>query len=253
MKEMNIKSFLPAIIFALFLGGCGNDPKVIQPTSSNDSGSAEQPSMSEPEKSDVHEVVVQEVLHTDKYTYLRVDEDGRQYWIAVGKIDAEKGSKYFYTGGLLKRNFYSREFDRNFDEIYLVSRITPADPTSGGSALNKAMSKMNQPEFELVEVETAPGTVSLDELFANPGNYEGKEVKVKGQVVKVNNQIMNRNWVHLQDGSKSSEERLDLTVTTQEVIPVGAIVTMEGIIKTNQDFGAGYRYDIIMEEASVLQ
>lgn len=58
--------------------------------------------------------------------------------------------------------------------------------------------------------------------------------------------IMNRNWVHLQDGSG---EGLDLTITTTENIPLGAIITLEGTIAMNKDFGAGYQYDIIMEGA----
>ena len=57
---------------------------------------------------------------------------------------------------------------------------------------------------------------------------------------------MNRNWLHIQDGS---EEGLDLTVTTEENIALGAIVSLEGVITLDKDFGAGYRYDIIMEKA----
>ena len=60
---------------------------------------------------------------------------------------------------------------------------------------------------------------------------------------------MNRNWIHLQDGS---EEGLDLTVTTTELVRLGDIVSLEGTIVLDKDFGAGYRYDIIMESA-VLQ
>ena len=70
-----------------------------------------------------------------------------------------------------------------------------------------------------------------------------------GKCVKVNPMIMGRNWIHLQDGSG---DNLDLTITTTENIPVGHVITLEGTIALNKDFGAGYKYDIIMEEA-VLQ
>ncbi|MEZ5059187.1 MAG: hypothetical protein R2879_19300 [Saprospiraceae bacterium] len=69
-----------------------------------------------------------------------------------------------------------------------------------------------------------------------------------GKVVKINPMIMGRNWVHLID---ASVEEADLTITTQEPVPVGAIVSLEGTIALDKDFGAGYRYDIIMENAEL--
>lgn len=260
LNYMTFKNYHLSIAFVAFLMvACGNDPKVIKPVSSG--GSAESqteapgsgPATS---GSEVHEVEVKDVLQAERYTYLEVEEDGEEYWIAVGKIEAEKGERYYYTGGLLKRNFYSRDFDRNFETIYLVSRITPARGASrenGGSALDQAMSKMNQPQIKEVEVEVPADAVALDDLFSDPAKYEGQTIQVRGQVMKVNNQIMNRNWVHLQDGSTMEGEKIDLTVTTDVMIPVGAVVTMQGVIALNQDFGAGYRYDIIMQEASLSE
>jgi len=64
--------------------------------------------------------------------------------------------------------------------------------------------------------------------------------------------IMNRNWIHLQDGS-TKDDKLDLTITTTENVPLGAIVAFEGKISLNKDFGAGYKYEIIMEDAQLLQ
>jgi hypothetical protein len=60
---------------------------------------------------------------------------------------------------------------------------------------------------------------------------------------------MGRNWVHIQDGTKHDGKKADLTVTTGLVIPVGSKVALKGKIVLNKDFGAGYRYDVIMEEA----
>jgi hypothetical protein len=63
--------------------------------------------------------------------------------------------------------------------------------------------------------------------------------------------IMNRNWIHLQDGSLK-DKTVDLTITTTENIALGSIVAVEGIITLNKDFGAGYKYDIIMEDATLI-
>ena len=61
---------------------------------------------------------------------------------------------------------------------------------------------------------------------------------------------MNQNWIHLQDGSSNSGE-FDFTITTAEEAKVGEIITVEGIITLDKDFGAGYFYSIIMENGTV--
>jgi len=75
---------------------------------------------------------------------------------------------------------------------------------------------------------------------------------VQGSVVKLNNMIMNRNWVHIQDASIKNE-KTDLTVTTDENVAMGDIVAFEGKISLNKDFGAGYKYEIIMEDAHIIR
>ena len=199
---------------------------------------------------DVHQVLVDEVLQTDRYTYLKVDEKGRKYWLATAKTEAQKGQVYLYRGGLLKTNFESREYNRTFDTIYLVSNVIPASEHPGGnltpSGTPTAAGAAPQNMTPAAEVKDA---VKLSELFANKTKYDGKTITVSGECVKVNNGIMGRNWVHIQDGTKHDGKKADLTVTTGLVIPVGSKVALKGKIVLNKDFGAGYRYDVIMEEA----
>ena len=76
----------------------------------------------------------------------------------------------------------------------------------------------------------------------------GKVIKVTGKCIKLNRMIMGRNWVHLQDGSGNN---FDLTVTTTENVELGSIVTLEGTIALNKDFGAGYKYNVILEGATL--
>lgn len=93
--------------------------------------------------------------------------------------------------------------------------------------------------------------IKLAELFKNKDKYEGKKIVVTGKVVKVNNGILNRNWVHINDGSKCGNIECDLTITTEDEVENGAQVTFEGKITLNKDFGAGYHYHLIMEEAEL--
>lgn len=87
--------------------------------------------------------------------------------------------------------------------------------------------------------------------MSHKDKYDGKVITVTGECVKVNNGIMGRNWVHIQDGSKENGKSIDLTVTTLQNIPVGSQVALKGKIVLNKDFGAGYRYDVIMEDAGM--
>ncbi|RMG86817.1 MAG: hypothetical protein D6714_03510 [Bacteroidetes bacterium] len=196
---------------------------------------------------ETHEVVVKEVLHTPKYSYLSVSEDdGEAYWIAIPKSEVKVGDTYFYKGGLLKRNFFSKEYNRVFETVYLVSNIWQKSPEGG--AVKEVLSQMETgkvPDLEVKDIKLAPGSTPLSELLENKAKYEGKVVKVTGKIVKVNPMIMNRNWLHIQDGTTEK----DLTITTNENLPLGAIVSLEGTIALNKDFGAGYFYDIIMEGA----
>lgn len=199
-----------------------------------------------------HNVRVKEVLQADRYTYLKVMENNSDFWIAIPKSEVEVGQEFYYEGGLMKRNFKSVEFDRVFETIYLVSRIQPIRNKQTDSGLDEAFAKMNgseMPPNEVQPMELAEGVIALDKLMGNPNKYEGRVIQVQGQVVKFNSQIMGRNWVHIQDGSRNDGEMNDLTITTMEQVLMGAKVIFEGKIALNQDFGAGYRYDILMEGA----
>jgi hypothetical protein len=102
-----------------------------------------------------------------------------------------------------------------------------------------------------VKVEAAEGGITIAELFANREKYNGKKVLIKGEVVKANLEIMNKNWFHIQDGTADGEN-FDLTITSLENdIEVGSIVTFEGMIILNKDFGHGYSYEVLMEDAVV--
>jgi hypothetical protein len=61
---------------------------------------------------------------------------------------------------------------------------------------------------------------------------------------------MNKNWVHLQDGTRDGDN-WDLAITTQDIVKTGDIVVFEGVVALNKDFGAGYVYDVILEDAKL--
>ena len=87
-------------------------------------------------------------------------------------------------------------------------------------------------------------------LYQEKANLGGHQVQLHGKIVKVNNAIMNRNFLHLRDGT-GKEGSNDLTITSQDSAEVGDEVVVTGTITVDKDFGAGYTYPILLEQATV--
>ena len=243
------KMKMTVMLFVLvFIVACQSKPTVIEASSKG--GSERAKNILQNTHSEAHTVTVNEVLQTSKYTYLNVKENGEDYWIAVPGREVDEKATYEYVGGLKKNNFKSEEFDRVFPTIYLVSGITEVRPSD--DAITRAFAGIES-DKPVSKIAPSEGSIALSDLFSDPSKYAGKKIKVKGQCVKVNNQIMGRNWIHIQDGTEMDGENYDLTATTQDNVAIGSTITVEGVITLDKDFGAGYRYDVIMEEATVSQ
>ena len=109
---------------------------------------------------------------------------------------------------------------------------------------------------ESVKAEKAPSAKKIHkvgDLFKEKASLDMQKVTVKGKVVKVAAGIMNKNWLHIQDGSGDPAKKTnDLAVTTTQELPaVGKTVTVTGTLHKDKDFGYGYKYEVILEEASI--
>lgn len=189
-----------------------------------------------------HQTIIKEVLNSNRYTYLDVEENGNRYWLATSKGEFIPGQQLRYRGGLLKTNFKSEEHDRIFEKLYLVSQIQ----VQGTASVTPPATSASPGPVKAVDPSTIKGVTTIKEIIQNPSKYKDQSVKILGMVTKINPNIMNRNWIHVQDGSA---DRYDFVLTSSSTIPAGHQVVFEGIIRLNVDFGAGYSYDIIMEDA----
>lgn len=203
----------------------------------------------------MHEFVAQEVLQANSYTYVKGLENGDEFWMAIPKREVETGKTYYYEKAMEMKNFKSKDLNRTFESIYFLSGISDS---SGG--MTKAPSVAPEDEFhkkkdpsqqQALNIQQEEGITSIGKLYENLKDFENKKITVKGLVSKFNPDIMNRNWVHIQDGTGGANS-FDLTITTNDIVKIGSIVTFEGIIAINKDFGAGYKYELIMEEAVQL-
>lgn len=216
------------------------------------SGKKKRPENLAPE---AHMITAEEVLQTSNYTYVRASEDGNEYWMAIVSTDVKKGETYYWANGQEMKDFTSRELNRRFASIYFVDKfsdkVITKDPNDDISVLSRA-GKPQTKEKEGISVPKVEGGLTIAELYSQKENYKGKTVKVRGEVVKFSPDIMKKNWVHIQDGSRQGNF-YDLAVTTKDTVKVGDIVTFSGTVSVNKDFGAGYRYELIMEDAKPIK
>lgn len=198
---------------------------------------------------------VAEVIHGNTYTYMKVKEKMGERWVATGKTEVDAGDVLYYGEALQMNDFTSKELDRTFDEIYFIDQVSEepisADPARIMPPHSGSAHGAHGAQESEVSLDKADDELTVGQIYANPQEYSGEEVEIRGVVVKVNNEIMGKNWVHIQDGT-GSEGDFDLTVTTTDKAEVGDEVTFKGKITLEKDFGAGYYYDVIMEEAELL-
>jgi hypothetical protein len=91
---------------------------------------------------------------------------------------------------------------------------------------------------------------TVEALNVEKAQLKGKQVAFKGKVVKVNNNIMKKNFLHIQDGT-GKEGTNDVTVTSAQTANEGDVVSIVGKVMLDRDFGSGYTYPLIIEEAVI--
>ena len=103
-----------------------------------------------------------------------------------------------------------------------------------------------------VDKATGDNAQTIGECFDKAIELDNKKVTVRGKVMKVSRMIMGKNWLHLQDGTGNPMKNShDLVVTTMAVPETDSIVVIEGTLHANKDFGAGYKYEVIVEDAEI--
>ncbi len=202
----------------------------------------------------VHQVKAEEVIQSSNYTYLRVSEEGKENWIAISRQEVEAGKTYYFEPSIEMTNFTSKELKRTFPTILFVAKFSSMPILAAEKFTVSDQPKGKQPAVvkEGIKVTPVAGGITIAELYTKKDSYAGKSIKITGEVVKFSPQIMGKNWLHLQDGTKSNGD-FDLTLTTNEEVKVGDKVTFEGVVALKKDFGAGYFYEVIVEEGKLIR
>lgn len=230
---------------------------------------------------------ITETMNAAGYTYMNIATDKGQIWVAIPETKVTKGDKISCSAGMEMKQFHSKSLNRTFDTVIFSEGITgslSASPHRGATALNKAPStdsfdqavqaeregeqkKSTQPNpsggsmaaiapFAEIDIEKATGenSYTVAELFQQAKELNGKTIRVRGKVVKYNANIMGRHWLHIQDGTgEPMQNTHDLVVTTESKLDNPDILTIEGVLAADKDFGSGYKYEVIIEDSSVIE
>ncbi|WP_194766307.1 DNA-binding protein [Tamlana sp. I1] len=224
------------------LVSCKDAPKTAPKEEKN---TYEAVSQTEPSTSgNTHKIVVTDKIASGGYIYLKVKENDKDYWMSIPDRDVEIGATYYYDGGMEMKDFESKTLNRVFKSVIFAEGIR----ADNNAVKQTKKSQVQQGKTSVANIEKAPNGIRIAELFENPEAFINKEVIIKGQVVKVNNGIMQVNFVHLQDGT-TGNGKFDITITTNDTFQIGEVATIKGTVILNKDFGAGYVYDVLIEKA----
>ncbi len=237
-KQAAQREALFFLLFTLFLffPSCGEDL-------GGAGGTAGDSSPGRPEDTGTFVGIVEETLEGGGYVYVLVKTSSGEVWVAGPKTPLEKGERVAFLRGVPMENFHSRSLGRDFPQVFFVSRFRRVERRAGGRATGDKGKTGGAGKGE-------NPILTVARVLTEGEGLAGKEVWVRGKVAKVNAGIMGKNWVHLQDPGAGPDSP-DLVATTRDPVRAGEIVIVQGILHLDKDFGYGYRFDVILEDAKV--
>lgn len=204
---------------------------------------------------------VLQTMNSGGYSYVYIQKkNGDKVWVAVMETAVKVGSQMSFKGGMEMIDFESKSLKRKFDKIIFSDGVV-SDTAAKGSVVEPTKAKATSPGSKgaaaakdskiSVSKATGPNASTVQDAFVNSAKLNKKQVVIRGKVVKVSAQIMGKNWIHIQDGTGSQAAgNHNLVCTSKDMVEVGDVVTVSGILAKDKDFGGGYKYAAIVEDAT---
>jgi hypothetical protein len=194
---------------------------------------------------------VAETILVESYVYVRLEEDGT--WLAAAPTPVAVGDKVEYAAGIQMGEFHSTSLNRTFDSIVFVGSLKVASRLADGHALagdpHAVRNSATAPPPAAGEIPPLEGGRTIGEIHAASAELDDQEVALRARVVKVSEGILGRNWITLQDGTGQAPAD-KLIATSDHLAEVGEVVAVSGTLRSDVDLGSGYRYGVLLEEAS---
>jgi len=200
---------------------------------------------------------VAETMTSGGYVYIKLQEQG--IWIAANTFAVSAGDKIQYSGGMEMNNFHSKSLDRTFESIFFVqsASLVGNGGDTGSTAMMAAHANIDMPLKKPVPAQapvageitplTDGKTVAV--IFAESADLNEQVISLKARVIKINKAIMGRNWITLQDGTGTEPDN-KILATSQQVVSPGDVVIAKGTVVVDMDLGYGYKYKVLLEEAT---
>lgn len=215
------------------------------------------PALSAPVPEGMIRGTVLETMDAAGYTYVLLGSGENKVWLAGPKTPVAVGNVVQAPMGMPMTDFHSSALDRDFEVVYFVGGMqnlstAPAPATATAPVAPSPNTAAPTAAVTDVAVDPVEAGKNIAELFANKAAYADQEVTLRGKVVKYNGGVMGTNFLHIQDGSGDpADGNHDLTVTSEQGAAVGDTVVIKGKLVLDKDFGSGYSYPVIVEDASV--
>jgi len=221
----------------------------------------------------IHAGTVLYAKNAGNYTYIRLKEAGKKIWLATSPLQVSVGDPIEYTGGDVMKKFESKAMNKTFDEIRFVTRIRVVK--NGPLPDNQAMASIAHPKAESNEdpgesakdapknspvaptpnkgeIKKTGNEKTVEEIFSGREQMKDRPVTLRGKVVKVSRNILKKNWITLLDETGTAPDDRIVAVTT-DLATLGAVATVTGILKTNVNLGAGYKYKVLIDDAEIAK
>jgi len=260
VKHLVILLFSASLVVGL--AGCQNEKS--QPVEQKAAPQAAAPAASQPAAPATmgQSGTVTETMDAGGYTYVQVDTGSETIWAAAPKFAVKVGDPVVVPQGMAMQNYHSKTLDRDFSVVYFVDSVLVGGADAAAAPATMAADKINpmqgstgapkviETDVDLSGIEVAAGGKTVQQIYEDPASLAGKNIKIRAKVVKFNAGIMGKNWLHIQDGT-GAEGTNDLAVTTDATANIGDTVLVDGTLVTDKDFGYGYKYAVLIEDAKV--
>ncbi len=206
---------------------------------------------------------VLETMNAGGYTYVFMETGQDQRWVAALETPVAVGDIVQTDQGMAMNGFTSKTLNRTFNVVYFVGSLQNLSGGSPPPAQASGEMPAGHPDISgaggaVAAAPSGPDIEAFEEgkdiayVYANKDELAGNEITLRGKVVKYNPGILGWNFIHIQDGSgDTGAGDNDLIVTTKANAAVGDTVVLTGNIVLDKDFGAGYSYPVLLEDARV--
>jgi hypothetical protein len=197
---------------------------------------------------------VVETMNSSGYTYINLEKDDKQAWVAVPEMEVEVGQEISLYPRAAMKNHQSKTLNRTFETIIFSPGPVEESGPLAGTDPHGGKKDFTSEVKEKIEKASGTNGYTVAELYDKKSSLDKKSVVVRAKVVKVSPDIMQKNWIHIQDGSGDpGRGSHDIIALSTDLPSVGDVVTVSGTLVNDKDIGGGYRFDVIIEEAKISE